>query len=90
MRGITTETKKAQLLIQALPRKLYKLLWPALNLEGRDAEYTVIKLELLDMHGKTPTDRASKMFEYIGSTPSNMTPSMIWRTLQYLQKNKNT
>ena len=47
LRGIHTETKRAQLLIQALPRKLFKLLLPALNAEGNELKYLTIKQELL-------------------------------------------
>ena len=73
MRGITSETKKAQILVQALPRKIYKLLWPSLDLDGREAEYTLVKMELLDMHGLSQQQCASKIFKFI-----NVDTDIFW------------
>ena len=67
LRGMRSETRKAQLLIQALPREIFKLLLHAINLKRREPEYTAIKQELLDMHGKSPKNQAAQIFSYIGS-----------------------
>ena len=90
MRNITLETKKAQLLIQALPRKLYKLLWPTFDFDASSASYTKLKEELLDLHGMSSAERAKQIFSFIGSSHGDMTPSMILRTLQNLQNMPKT
>ena len=83
LRNISADSKKAALLIQALPKDLFKLIWPSVS-ASTTASYENLKGQLLDFHGISPTERARKLFSYIDAPAGDVSPSVLLKTLRHI------
>ena len=90
LRKINDEQTRAHLLMEAIPRDLYKNIWPRYIHEKRTSTYTSLKEELLSYHSKSPATRAQEFFKHIGVPAGDLSPSTILHTLQNLTEMPKT
>ena len=83
LRNISSDTRKAALLVQALPKDLFKLIWPSVS-ASTVASYENLKGQLLDIHGISPTERACKLFSYLDAPAGDVSPSVLLKTLRHI------